>query len=331
MKTLLCLFPCLLFLLTTSQTVCAESEWKLIIDKNDVKVYTRSFPDSQIDEFKGVAVVNARMEVIGEVLRNVADHPKWMDRCKETRIVKNLKDGSVICHITTKIPWPVSTRDVVIRQSVDVSMDEDKGTIILSINFRAIDDPAVPPRDGIIRIKDLTGRYVLEYIDREHTNVIFHTKTNPIGSLPAFMANYGSRSVPYNTLIGLKKEVKKPKYLSVVKDAGHMNKENLLITKMILKSQLKKHVRDENLINAMVDDKLVKQILKGKELTKKEVAKLIVESQLRKRTKDKEIIDDIINNEELIQKIIKDKELTEKEVVELIMETRRKNINEEKQ
>ncbi len=307
LKTLMYSILYLLIIFTFNLTAVGENDWKLIQDNNGVKVYKRTFIDSPVDEFRGVTIVNAKIEVIGEVLSNFSDHPKWMDRCKENKSVKIYEDGSRICHITIDVPWPFSARDIIAEQTLDVSLNKEKRTVIITIDLHSIDYPGMPPKEGSVRIKNFTSKYILEYIDRNNTKVTFQTKTDLGGNMPKEFANYGNRSVPYNTLFNLHKEVKKKKYESLAIDPSRMNKENLFITKIMLTTLIKRYIKDEEMIDNIVNDELIKQVLVSNDLTEKAVSRIILKAELQKQIKDKKVIDEIINNDDLLNNIIKGK------------------------
>ena len=64
------LFMAFLALFLISMALFAESGWKRVKNSNGIQVYTRSVAGSDLDEFKGITVVDARIEVIGEVIRD---------------------------------------------------------------------------------------------------------------------------------------------------------------------------------------------------------------------------------------------------------------------
>jgi len=59
---------------------------------------------------------------------------------------------------------------------------------------------------------EISGKWVLTPINRDHTRAVYTVKSNPGGSLPKSLANLKSKDIPYNTLMGLKMMVKKDKY-----------------------------------------------------------------------------------------------------------------------
>jgi len=69
----------------------AQSPWRTVRSADGITVHTRDVADSDMDEFKAVTVLPARIEVISEVFRDGSSYSKWMADCIEARIVKGRK------------------------------------------------------------------------------------------------------------------------------------------------------------------------------------------------------------------------------------------------
>jgi hypothetical protein len=107
------LFTCAIFIAFASSAL-AQSEWKLMRNEDGIKAYARSIPGSKLLELKAITVIDAKMEVVGEVLRDVPSNPEWMANCSEARIVHLISRKEMIVHTTMDFPAPVSDRDLVV-------------------------------------------------------------------------------------------------------------------------------------------------------------------------------------------------------------------------
>ena len=79
-----------IILLLCCQAWAAENNWKLTLRKNGVAVYTRPAKDSVFDEFKGVVVINANIDVLEMVLRDIPAFPLWMSGCKASPVIEEI-------------------------------------------------------------------------------------------------------------------------------------------------------------------------------------------------------------------------------------------------
>ncbi len=206
----------------TTLLVCsslfAQSQWQEVKNSNGIRVYTRPAEGSPLDEFKGITIVDAPLEVIVEVIRDVDAQPEWMADCIEARVVKKFNDNDYLVYSMNRAPWPVSNRDVVVRSKG--TADLDKGTV--SIIFSALKDSSVPIRAGVVRMTDLLGQWHLKKIAHSKTEVVFIIRANPAGNIPASIANMTSREIPYRTLQNLKMMVKKEKYINLAREKYHI-------------------------------------------------------------------------------------------------------------
>ncbi len=199
----------LITLLTATGLQSQEKRWKLVTDKNGVQVFTRPVPGSDFDEFMGVTVMNARIEELAELLRDIPAVPRWMHNCKEAKILKRITDNEMILYNVTDVPWPLDDRYVIVRSTAEKNFQ--KGRVIVHLDHLA-DYPYRAPA-GYVRMRSLKAKFIMDFIDRERTKVTYTVKAVPGGSLPASLANIASKELPYRTLLKMKKFVKRDKYV----------------------------------------------------------------------------------------------------------------------
>ncbi len=209
-----------------------SSEWgSPVISKDGINVYMKNIEGSKIKEGMGVAIINARLETITTLMRDVPAQIEWFEACIEARILKKINDDNLILYRVNKAPWPVHNRDAVTQ--IMVTRDYPNGRIIISSN--ALKDPLVPVAKGVIRMTDMTSRFVLTYIDREHTEVVMYMKVNPAGAIPPWAANLMGKKLPYNTLLGMKRMVARSKYI----EAGKKSKDGREIEDALKNGRIK--------------------------------------------------------------------------------------------
>ena len=80
-------FLVIICLITFVSPLTAE-EWKLARDDQDIKVFTKTNSDSDMDEFLGTATFETDLSVIEAVLGDVPAQTEWMQDCIEAKLVK---------------------------------------------------------------------------------------------------------------------------------------------------------------------------------------------------------------------------------------------------
>jgi hypothetical protein len=186
----------------------ARADWEPIGDMDGVRVYSKEEPGFSSGRYKGEVIVDARPEVVGEVIRDFSSGREWITDCIESRILrKNSEDDMILYHVI-RAPWPISYRDSVSRASV--IYDGKSSRIVIIIKDHA--DPTAQGKNGYIRVKSLDAKWVLEGSEQGKTMVSYIISAEPGGNVPDFLTEHALNKNPYLTLINLKKMVKRQKY-----------------------------------------------------------------------------------------------------------------------
>lgn len=187
-------------------------------EKNDISIYTRA-TGGRIDEFKAVAIVPQRIDVVGMVLRDISAYPQWMSGCKEARIIESFDENNMILYYAQKTPWPLQDRDVVLEAKT--AIDWEQG--VFDVTLRSIADARMAERRNHIRMREMLGSWRVEYLGQKQSRLTFILKLDPAGAIPAFLVNAGNNNYQYNTLMKLKQILKKPQYHQAAKESGMAN------------------------------------------------------------------------------------------------------------
>lgn len=184
--------------------------WKMLLEKNDIRIYANRVPGSPIDELKGECVLDAPLEVVAQVMLDVASYPRWVANCVEARKFGCTTATSCLLYFTLGMPWPVLDRDIILQSSTEILLRE--GTIVGRVS--ALPDKIVPQHDKRVRISSMYGTWIFKRLSQEKTDATFICWADPGGFIPAFIINIASRDIPYRTLKGLREMVKREEYMS---------------------------------------------------------------------------------------------------------------------
>lgn len=230
-----------------------EDEWELLNYQDGIETYRMRHKGTDVQTFKGVAFVDAKIEVVGEVLRDIPNYPKWMYKFKDTKILKEIDRNTYVFWSGIKTPFPYKNRDIVIENETRYNFDN--GTA--ELDFWAAKQYQYPKQPYYLRVGLLEGTYLLEYFGRDKTRVSYQYRSDPGGNIPLAIANWIEiRHFPYHTLKGLQKVAQEKKYI----DAGKQSPEYTLIEDMlndrgkvetILRNRLFEYISDRYLINSI--------------------------------------------------------------------------------
>ncbi len=197
----------MLVLISTLQGY-AGSEWELALDKDGIQVYTRDAPGCPLNEFRGVTTINASMNTIQAVLRDVNRQTDWMADCLQSNLLKTITPDHLVVYNLLHLDWPLSNRDLLI----DVTFNENQKAKKLVLDMTVYAQDIVPVNGKYVRVRDFKATCIVEEVSAGVCRVIYQNRVNPMAPVPAFLANTIVKRNPYNTLKGMKRMVMLPKY-----------------------------------------------------------------------------------------------------------------------
>jgi hypothetical protein len=202
------LLICVVLFLSSIMVLHAEEPWKLAKEGEGIQVYTRPVPGSAANEFKGITDIDAPVEVIREVFKDIPSFTQWYGFCKEIKLLKQDSENHRVIYFVLKTMGPVKDRDFVM-ETYD-AFDKVSGRFTVSIT--ALKEELVPKQDKYVRMTDMNASYLITRTDKNKSHVIYTVKADPAGYIPAFISNMLQKDQPYLTLKGLREMVKKDEY-----------------------------------------------------------------------------------------------------------------------
>lgn len=191
-----------------------ERDWVLITDKDGVKVYRSHTDDSPIKTFRGETDVSLEdFRSIGAIMDDYDFVSSWLHMVSEIEGFKRPSPYQREVWLTTRLPWPVSDRDVVL----EVLMEQDPDTYTVRMPFRQV--VRIPEKDKYVRIPRMDG--YLEFVPLEpgRIHLTIEVILDPGGRLPAWLANLILRDIPYFSLKSFRKVANTEQYQGV--DLGY--------------------------------------------------------------------------------------------------------------
>lgn len=253
-----------------------DGQWELISSKNGIDTYRMTHAGTEVCTFKGVGFVDAKIEVIGEVLRDIPAYPEWMAKFKKTTILKTIDRNTYVFHAVLKTPVPYQNRDIVIENNTKYNFNN--GSALLT--FWSAKNFKYPEQSGCLRLTELEGEYYLEYFGRNKTRVTYQYRSHPGGNIPVGLANeIEIKHYPAITIAGLRKIVTKKKYI----EAGQASPEHDLIERMldnkkdvanIMKNRIGEYIIDPVLLNMLFELTIPKKIVDNVYATRSDFASI---------------------------------------------------------
>ncbi len=182
-----------------------SQDWKLEMDKDGVKVYTRPVKGSNIKEFRGEITVKSNMGSILAIIDSVPEYTRWMYKCSYAERLKKINRISGYVYSVLASPWPLTDRDMCTYYNVT----QDTNTRIVTISIKGVKD-YIPSKPDKVRIPSIKGYWQLIPVSKGITKVVYQVHSESGGSVPASIVNMYITDTPYYNLINLKKIVESP-------------------------------------------------------------------------------------------------------------------------
>lgn len=183
--------------------------WEWVRGDNGVAVHRRTVAGSPLHEFRGVGTIYAPIAAVLGVMNDTDHRLEWMKEAAAQILVEKPNSSTAIFYNRTKAPWPASDRDAVLRAIT--TLDTQKN--VVRIELEAIEHPAWPPQKGAVRMPKLRGHwYLWPEKGGEYTRAEYQVFANPGGSLPDWIINMVSKSIPHSTIVHLREQVKRRRY-----------------------------------------------------------------------------------------------------------------------
>jgi len=208
----------LLIVASTSFAGTDKYQWKLADTKDGCQIYTSVVAGRDYIAAKTTCVIPARLEVIDTVIRDIANYPEWMESCKETKILKVVDDQNDVFIFWLRGYIPLFTdRDIILKSKVirNTAIGPDL------IYAESTNDMSYDSDKGYVRMPSFNILFILELVDREHTQVTFLIDPDLGKWVPSGVANLLIKQTPYKSLMKLMEMVKKSKYIEAAKTSKY--------------------------------------------------------------------------------------------------------------
>ncbi|MBU2525814.1 MAG: hypothetical protein KKC03_04350 [Bacteroidetes bacterium] len=176
----------------------AQSEWKLIKDNEDIKVYVRTNDTTSYKEYRAITIVPTHIEEVYFFLMDANNLHKWHYQTSESRVLKKINDSEQLVYMKNDMPWPLQDRDVVTRMKVSrPTLNIIRIDLLPELDY-------LPSNQKIVRIKNFKGHWYLEKSEKG-TIVIQEMQGDPGGNIPPFLFNIFLTNGPFSTFLEMKK------------------------------------------------------------------------------------------------------------------------------
>jgi len=148
------------------------------------QVFSQQKEGEPFVRYRVKGTIDAKPEILQRLASDLSSDPKRAPK-DQTRKVIQKTDTEQILHTSIDLPMMFSDRDIVTRGVTSA----DPKTGIRRIDFKAVEDPRVPPREGFIRLTKSGGFWEFVPDGDKRSKVTFETYIDLGGSLPGWLVS----------------------------------------------------------------------------------------------------------------------------------------------
>jgi hypothetical protein len=111
--------------------------------------------------------------------------------------------------VAYRLPGPFDDRVAVVSASNRYDLELGRVTA----DLHAVAKPAITLPPDAVQITEFEAQFVIEYLSREKTGVVYTSRIDPAGNIPAFLADRGARDGLLENARDLRRAVRRAEYM----------------------------------------------------------------------------------------------------------------------
>ena len=162
----------------------AQNNWVLKADKDGIKVYTGTMPDSKVKAIKVVSTLHTTLSQLAVAILDINTAKQWVYNTKSCVLLKQVSSTELYYYSEVNVPWPVSNRDFVAH----LTLHQDATTKVMTVD--AENAPTyLPAKPNVVRIPQSVGKWVATPAGGNDVTIEYTLFADPGGSVPSWLIN----------------------------------------------------------------------------------------------------------------------------------------------
>jgi len=192
-------------------TLCfgQESDWEFKRQANNISVYTKSLPNTNIKSLKIIMEADVPINSVVALLLDISAYQKWVYKCNYSEHLKAETPLSTYDYYQIDFPWPFSDRDMYVHSRTTRNPE----TGIVTSESVGVPDFG-PEKEDYIRIQEHQNKWIITPLSPTRTHLVYTLKADPAGAIPDWLINLAADQGPMKSMKSFLKLVKTLPYQS---------------------------------------------------------------------------------------------------------------------
>jgi hypothetical protein len=187
-----------------SVSVNSQYNWKIITDKEGIKVFESETKNSAFKSIKVECLLQGTFDKLIALITDVPGHKNWVYRSKTAYILKKNSPSDFYFYSETSVPWPMTNRDLVAHMIINRD-NEDR---FLKITATGVPD-YIPEKKRKVRVSRSLVNWHVTMPSSNSISIVYILEADPGGSVPAWMVNMFIDKGPFESFKKLSGLLKK--------------------------------------------------------------------------------------------------------------------------
>lgn len=183
-----------------------EDGWVLSKTRDGVEIFTQKTENSAFKSFRARMTLQGTVESFVAVLQDIEAMPEWGYNIKHARLLGRTGDTIQIYYAEASVPFPFSNRDGIYLNT----FRWDSKTRQLKVDIDLLPE-YLEAKDNLVRVKG-NGDWQVKVLGNGNLELIFRMEVDPVGDIPAWLANLFIEETPYVTMINIREMMEKASY-----------------------------------------------------------------------------------------------------------------------
>ncbi|HQV81009.1 MAG: hypothetical protein KBF23_03815 [Agitococcus sp.] len=200
---------CLSILSQTAMAIVEQVDMKLILDKNDIKIWSYRLPDSPYHGFKAVTTLKSSLTGAVAMVMDTQAANRWLYRTIAVEPIQ-LQNNNMdfLIRVVSDFPWPFKDREAIVKGKIS----QDSHSHCVTIESYSLDD--YPIRDGYERMPKVEGGWLFRPLGNGRVEVTMTGHADLGGAVPAIIVNLLIQEHPYQSLLAMRKIIGESRFQS---------------------------------------------------------------------------------------------------------------------
>jgi len=189
----------LLSLLFSISSIMLGQEWKLELENEKIKVYTKEGEEDNIKSYRAISMLNFPAEEIYKVYIDFDNYNKWFEELSDIELMDSsaMETQDIYQYYSViNFPWPFNDRDMMSELTIDNSLE---GTYFLQT--KPIENYVM--NEDYVRLNNFYQNTELIKVTENKTKIIMEGKFDAGGSVPTWLMNMFVINSPQNSVVNI--------------------------------------------------------------------------------------------------------------------------------